>query len=300
FAGDGARVARAAIGEDGVAHRLAADRPRVLEGAVAEVPRGQDAARLEREHAARGAELMEAVLAAVVVVLEPHELRLRSLLVGRGRRLAAADDDRLEIFAAHDGAEAAAAMKVLQLVHDGREAHAALAGDAALEHANALVAQLVFEAVLDLARELAPVGAGVAKLDLIVLDEDIRRRGRLALDDDAVPARGAQLRPPPAARLRLAVAAGQRRLRRRRVAVAARERQAVDHARHEDEDVVGAERIDAGRELAQQNVRGQRATAQVLAEHGLRNFFDARPAVGEVDVEQLADHRYTAFIMGSG
>ena len=230
---------------------------------------------------------MEAVLAAIVVVLEPDELLLGAVLVGRRRRLAAAHHDRLEVLAAHDGAEPAAAVEVLQLVHDGGEAYAALAGDPALQHADALVTQLGLQPVLDLARELAPVGTGVAKLDAVVLDPEIGRRVGLAVHDDAVPAGCPQLRPPPAAGLGLAVAAGQRRLGRRGVAVSAGERQTVDHARHEDEDVVGAEGVDAGLELAQQDVRGHGAAAEILAQGELRNLFDPRLTRREVGVEQL-------------
>ena len=49
---------------------------------------------------------------------------------------------------------------------------------------------------------------------------------------------------------RLAVAAGERRLRGGGVAVRAGHREAVDHARHEHEHVVGPERVRVRRQLA--------------------------------------------------
>ena len=234
---------------------------------------------------------MEAVLGAIVVALEPDELVLGLVLVDGGRRLAAAHDDRLEVLAAHDGPEPAAPVEVLELVHDGGEAHQLLAGDTALHDANALVAQLGLEPVLHVAGELAPVPGGVAELDLVVLDPHVGRRLGLAVQDHAVPAGRAQLGSPPAAGLGLAVAAGQRRFRRRRVAVGAGERQAVDDAGHEDEDVVGAEGIDARLQFAQQEPGGHGAAAEMPPQDVLGNFFHARLAGGEVHVQELGGQR---------
>src|SRR5947209_13078492 len=234
LAGDGAGVAGAAVDPDGGAHRLAADGARPLERAVAEVARGQDAARLEGEHPAGGAELVEAVLRAVVVLFEPDELALRLVLVRCGGRLRAAGHDRLEVLRAHHRAEAAAAVEVLELVHDRCEPDAPLAGDPGLQHADPLVAELRLEAVLHLARALSTVLRSIAELDLTVLDPEVHGRFGPAADRHAFEPRGAQLGSPPAAGLRLAVATGQRRLGRGGVAVGAGERQAVDHAGHED------------------------------------------------------------------
>ena len=80
-----AGVAGAAVDEDGLRHLLAADRLGVLEGAVAEIPGRQDAARLEVEEAARRADLVEAVTGAVVVLLEAGERGLGPDLVRRRR-----------------------------------------------------------------------------------------------------------------------------------------------------------------------------------------------------------------------
>ena len=296
-----ARVAGAAVHEDRPGHLLAADVARALEGAVAEVAGGQDATRLERQHGARRAELVEAVLRAVVVLAEPHERALGAVLVHRDRRLRAAHDDRLEVLGAHDRAQAAAAVEVLELVHERGEADAPLAGDARLEHAHALVAQLPLDALLDLARERAPVRGGVAELDAVVPDPEVDGRGGAAAHGDPVPARGAQLGAPPAAGLALAVAAGQRRLRRGRVTVRAREREPVDDARHQHQDVVGAERVHARRHVAQQQVRGERAPAQVLAHHGLRELLRPRLPGGEIDVQDLrGDARCHGGLLGVG
>src|SRR3989475_9472592 len=185
LARDGAGVAGAAVDQDGIAHRLAADGARPLERAVAEVARGQDAARLEGEHPAGGAELMEAVLRAVVVLFEPDELALRLVLVRRGGRLRAAGGARPAGRRAHHRAEAAAAVEVLELVHDRCEPDAPLAGDPGLQHADPLVAELLLETVLHLARELPPVLRSVAELDLTVLDPEVHRRFGPAADRDA-------------------------------------------------------------------------------------------------------------------
>ncbi len=287
LAGHGARVAGAAVDQDGVAHRLAADGAGALEGAVAEVARRQDAARLQRHDAARGAELVEPVLGAIVVLAEPDELALGPVLVHGDGRFAAAHDDGLEVLRAHHGAEPPAAVEVLELVHNRRKPHAALAGDAGLEHADSLVAQLRLDPVLDFARKLAPVRRGVAELDLVVLDPEVDGRLRPAADHDPVPTGRAQLGPPPAARLRLAVAAGERRLGRRRVAVGARHRQPVDDAGREDQYVIRPERVRAGRHVAQQDPGGQRAAAQVLAHGRLGELLGAGLARRQIDVQEL-------------
>src|SRR5262245_64512363 len=145
---------------------------------MAEVPRRQDGTRLEVEQAAGGPGLVEAVPRAVVVVLEEGERALGAALVHRRVDLRAADGDGLQVLRAHDGAEPAPAVEVLQLVDDGREADPPLAGDAGLEDANALVAELLLEAFLHLPGELPPVRPGVAELDLPVLDPEVDgRRG---------------------------------------------------------------------------------------------------------------------------
>src|SRR2546426_211087 len=203
LARDGAGVTGAAVDQNGIAHRLAADGARPLERAVAEVARGQDAARLERQHGAGGAELVEAVLGAVVVFLEPDELALRLFLVRRGGGPPAARARRLEVLRAHHGAEAAAAVEVLELVHDRPEPHTPPARDSGLQHADPLVAELGLEAVLDLTRELSPGRLGVPELDLAVFDPKVRRLLGPAADRHAVEPRCAQLGPPPAARLGL-------------------------------------------------------------------------------------------------
>jgi hypothetical protein len=181
-------------------------------------------------------------------------------------------------------------VEVLELVHDGGEADAPLPGDAGLQDADAFVAQLLLEAVLDLARELAPIAAGVPEFHLAVLDPEIDGRVGLAVDGDGVVARRPQLGSPPAPGLRLAVGAGERRLGRGRVAVGSREGQAVDDARREDEDVVGAERVDAGRQVPEEDVAGEGAAPQVLTEDGLRDLLDAGLTRREVHVEQLGSH----------
>ena len=287
-----ARVARATVDQDRVAHLLAADVLGALERAVAEVAGGQDAAGLQCEHAAGRAELVEAVGGAIVMLLEEDQLLLRAVLVGGRGRLAAAHDDRLQLLGAHDRAQAAAPVEMLQLVHDGGVAHEVLTRHPALQRAHALVTQLHLDAVLHLARELAPVRRRITEFDLVVLDPQVHRRLGRAVDDDAVPTRRAQLRSPPAARLRLAIAAGQRRLRRRRVAVRSREREPVDHTRREHEHVVRPERLGARLHVAQQDVRGERAAAEVLAIRRLGNLLRAGRAARQVDVQDPGGDRH--------
>src|SRR3990170_3160766 len=287
---DGASVARAAVDQDGLGHLLPADRAGVLEGAVAEVAGRQDPAGLEGQQGAGTPERVKAVLRAVVVLAEPGERAARSVLVHGERRLRAANDDGLEALGAHHGAEPAAAVEVLELVHDRREANAPLARHAGLEHADPLVPQLLLETVLHFPREPPPVGARVPELHLAVLDPEIDRRLRLPADHEAVVAGSAQLGSPPPAGLGLAVAAGQRRLGRRRVAVSPGEREPVDHARGEDQDVVGTQGIHPRRHVPEEEVARQRPTAQVLAQEGLGEFLDAGLAAGEIDMQQLAGH----------
>ena len=62
-------------------------------------------------------------------------------------------------------------MKVAQLVGDRSEAHVIFAGYASLQNPNAFVTQLVLQALLHLASELAPLSAGVPDFTFSVVQE---------------------------------------------------------------------------------------------------------------------------------
>ncbi len=144
------------------------------------------------------------------------------------------------------------------------------------------------DAVLHLAGQLAPIFGGVADLADAVGDVEIDRRLGLAVDDDAVEAGAFQLGSPIAAGLSLAKAAGQRRLAGHGVAVAAGERQAIGDAGHDDQVVLRPQRIGADRDIAQHEVAGHGAAAQILAIDEFARFFDPGATFAQVDVQNFA------------
>ena len=202
-------------------------------------------------------------------------------------RRAAADGDRLELLGAHHGAQARAPGDLVQVVADAGKADDVLSGDPALRYADALVTQLLADTALHRVRELAPVGRRVANLHVAVGEPQADRGIGRTLHDNAVPARALQLRAPEAARLRLAESAGQRRFGADAVAPGARRHRARGDPGREDEHGVGAQRVGVGRDVFEEVVGNQAATAAVLPEPGLAGLLDAPGAVVEIDVQDL-------------
>ena len=93
-----------------------------------------------------------------------------------------------------------------------------LAGGADLADPRQPLADLGLELLLGVHDLEAPEVRRVADLDGVVLDPEVHRLGRRAGHDDGVPPGALELRAPEAADLRLAEAAGERRLRSDRMA----------------------------------------------------------------------------------
>ena len=122
-------------------------------------------------------------------------MRLQIALNSSGRAIgtvaAAGDDDRLEVLAAVDRAEALATERVIAVVHHARDAQLLLAGGTDRRHADvALAAEPRLDRVERLGDFLAPQLAGGLERDLAVADHEQRRDVGLAGDDERVVAGG--------------------------------------------------------------------------------------------------------------
>ncbi len=111
--------------------------------------------------------------------------RVVLLLVGDRHLAVAAQGDGFEVLAAHDGAQALASGHPA-LVDDAGHPRELLARRADAADADVLVVQLVLDDQLGVHAGEAPQFLGVAELDLAVLDPQVGRLFRLALDDDDV------------------------------------------------------------------------------------------------------------------
>ena len=199
----------------------------------------------------------------------------------------APDDDRLELLAAHHGAQAGTAGDVLEVIHDARDANAVLTRGPDLADPRQPLADLGLERLLGIHDLEAPEVRRIADLDLIVLDPEIHRRGGGAGHDDRVPAGALELGAPEAPDLGFAEAAGQGRLRADGVARCPGQRRAGEDAHREHEEVVRAERIDARRQLGEEVVRDEGPATGMELERRLVHVLDRRRARGQIDPQDL-------------
>ena len=204
----------------------------------------------------------------------------------------AAHDDGLEVLAAHDGAHAAASGCAVLVVHDAGVQHPALARGADGRHAHAAV--LFDERVGGVVDVFAPQLACVEQLDELVVDVQVDGMVGLALEDDAVIACKLELGAKVAAGVGRIDRAGQRALRDDVVASARACRGAGQRAGHEDDLVLGGERVDVGVDLVAVVLGAQAAGAHVIvgALHVERLFADG--AVGQVDADERAHPAFSS------
>ncbi len=131
--------------------------------------------------------------------------------IGQRDPLMAADGHSLEALRAHHRTHPRAASGVPLVVHHRREPHQVLARRADAGHPDFLVAQLLPDEGLSAVGVLAPEVRSIAQLGAAILDAEIHRLRRAALDEDAVVAGEAHLRPEEAARVGFAPEAGEGR-----------------------------------------------------------------------------------------
>ena len=202
--------------------------------------------------------------------------------------LRAAHGDRLQVLRAHHRADAGAAGGAMQVVDDGGEQHPRLAGAPDAGNADQRILVLLLEDRLGVPGALAPDLVGGEQLRLVVLDVQVDRLRRLALEDDHVPAGEAQLGAEIAARVRAGDRAGERALGDDRVARAGGGHRAGQRAGGEDQLVRGRQRIDLRIDLLAEVLGGETALAQVFLRPFHVQRFRRAGALGEVHPQNLA------------
>ena len=283
---------RLAVGLARLVHRFGRNVLRAFELDIAMVARRQRADFVDHVHQHLRAELGQA--------LPGHRVIGQDLLGGGGclhegleiadiaHALGAAHGNRLEILAAHHRADARASRGAMQVVDHPRVQAARLAGAPDRADADLRILMLGLDRGLGLPDRLAPEPAGIEQLRSVVLDEQIDRLGRLALEDDHVPTGHLQLGAPIAARVGAGDRAGQRPLGDDRVAPARRSHRSGERSRGPDHLVRGRQRIDLRIDFLGEVFGRQAALAEVITRplhvEGLRRA----SSLGEIDAQDFS------------
>ncbi len=210
--------------------------------------------------------------------------------VVRLERLRAAHDaHRLEPLLPHDGAAPVLGGDVPVVALDGGEAHEVLAGrtDRVDGHAMAREPMLLLERLLGLPGVEALERRGVADLDRVVVDVEVRERLRLALDHDGVVARVLERGAEEAVGLGRGGAVGERPARHHREPARAPDGKSGKRPRGQDEPVVGMVPVDLGPHLVVEDLGAQPDAAETVAHlFGAPGLGRDLPG-GEVHAEKL-------------
>ena len=260
------------------------------EVAVLEVARRQGARLVEDVDEHVGAVGLEAGAADGVRLDElarRHDGGLEAVGIGDLHGAGAVDRDRLEVLGAHDGADAGAAGGAVHLVHDVGDEREMLTGRPDARHLGVFVG-LGAHQIGRVLRVVAPDGRGVADLHLVVADPQVRRLGRLALDDDGVVAGVLELGPERAARVGAGDHVVERALGDHFVAARRRRERAGERAGGEDELVVRAQGVGLGIELVADDLAAEAAGPDVVVSHLDVGRLTGHLALGEVDAEDGA------------
>ena len=311
-AGDGAAEAglvghqlRLAVALARAAHGLGADGVGLLELHVAVVARGQRADFVDHVHqhlrAVRGQALAgHGVLGQDLLAL--HGLLHEGLGIAHvAHALGAAHGNGLQVLAAHHGAHARAASRAVQVVHHGGKQHAVLTRPADAGDAHLRVLQFLLDDGLGVPHALAPQLGGIAQFHLVVLDVEPHGLGRLALEDDHVPAGELQLGAPVAARVGAGDGPRERTLGDDGVAPAGRGHGARERAGGPDQLVLRRQRVDLGIDLRRVVLGAQPARADVGACPLHVQRFGLDGARRQVDAENLSSpgHDVCSFFYSS-
>jgi len=192
------------------------------------------------------------------------------------------DDDGLELLGAADAAGAAAAGGAVVLVNPAGEADGVFAGLADGHDAEVIGAVALLEDIDGFVDALAPEVGCVLELDHAVVDVGVDGLRGDALEDKAIEAGPAEAGSAPAALVAIGDGAGERALGDDGEAAAHRGFGAGERAVHEAEDVVGAERVDAGSGF-EDVTDADAAGADVLAGPLFGDWRVADGPAGEVD-----------------
>jgi len=164
----------------------------------------------------------------------------------------------------HHRADAGAPGGAVQVVDHRRKEHLVLAGAADAGDAHLRVLEVLLELPFGVPDGGAPQVGGVAQFGHVVVDKQVDRLGRPALEDDHVPAGHLQLGAPVAAGIAARDGAGERALGDHRVATAGAGHGACERAGGPDDLVVA----DSGSTLAVDllhQVFGGQATRAIVA-----------------------------------
>ena len=202
--------------------------------------------------------------------------------------LGATHGNRLQVLAAHHGADTRAAGCAVQVVHHAGKQHAVFSRLADARYPGQRVLQRLLEGLLGLPDTLAPQMRRVAQLDLVVIDIEVHRLRALALEDQHVPAGHLELGTPITTRIRAGHGAGQRALGDHGVTATRAGHGACQRPGSPDDLVVGRQRVHLGIHLFHQVFGAQATRADVGTRPVHIGRLDLDGAGGQIDAEDFS------------
>ena len=207
--------------------------------------------------------------------------------VVHGNALGAMNRDGLEVFRAHDGADAGASGGAVQVIDYAGELDAVLAGQADRGDFHERVLVLRLERRLGLPHGLAPKIAGRDDFHVVVLDAQVAGLGRLAVNDDHIVAGELKLGAELAARIGAGDGVGQRALGDNRIAPAGRGHGAGQRPGGEDQDILRRHGVGLGVHVLHEVFRRQATLTEIRVGPFHVERFGFGRTLGEVDPKNL-------------
>ncbi len=196
-------------------------------------------------HAAGGTSHLERQGRQILVLLSddlPHH-GFDSIGIGQGYLGLSAHGDGLEVLGAHDGAHAGPAGGTPVVVHDGGHLDQILARQADAGHTGLRLAEGRPHPLLRLVRVAAPQIGRIVQFGAALNDREPHRPGSLAGYDDPVVSGETDLRPDEAAGVGLTPDGGEGRKGTHATSAGRHHRRTDQRAGHEDQGIVGPQRI---------------------------------------------------------
>src|SRR5690349_1134554 len=214
----------------------------------------------------------------------------QSFFVPVMRSQRAGNDDRFELFRAQHGA-AAVGGKMIVVVGQHRSAVEIFSCGPNTQYPGIAVTDELAQPIFSIARAETPNWGCVAQLGAAVFDVKVYRRWRGAVQNDAVVTSRFEVSSPIAAggAATKGITGERAQINGGHLGAAGSETVAGERSGHHNDAVLRPERRRIERQLAQQNIDGQRLTAdELLQDRFFRKVLVLQASAGQIDAQNLA------------